>query len=42
MSRFYADLPVLTDFSAVTQAEDALDRNVSPKVVADWLAINVH
>jgi DNA polymerase-3 subunit delta' len=29
-------------FSAVTQAEDALDRNVSPKVVADWLAINVH
>ena len=29
-------------FTAVARAEDALDRNVSPKVVADWLAINVH
>ncbi len=29
-------------FSAVTRAKDALDRNVSPKVVADWLALNVH
>jgi hypothetical protein len=29
-------------FTAVAEAEDALDRNVSPKVVADWLAINVH
>ena len=29
-------------FTAVADAEDALDRNVSPKVVADWLAINVH
>ena len=29
-------------FSAVTRAHDALDRNVSPKVVADWLALNVH
>jgi len=29
-------------FVAVTNAQDALDRNVSPKVVADWLALNVH
>ena len=29
-------------FVAVTRAQDALDQNVSPKVVADWLAINVH
>jgi DNA polymerase-3 subunit delta' len=28
-------------FTAITRAEDALDRNVSPKVIADWLAINV-
>jgi DNA polymerase-3 subunit delta' len=29
-------------FTAITHAEEALDRNVSPKVIADWLAINVH
>jgi DNA polymerase III subunit delta' len=29
-------------FDAVSRAHDALDQNVSPKVVADWLAINVH
>ena len=29
-------------FEAITRAEDALGQNVSPKVVADWLAINVH
>ncbi len=29
-------------FTAVARAEDALDGNVSPKVIADWLAINVH
>jgi DNA polymerase III subunit delta' len=29
-------------FAAVARAEEALERNVSPKVVADWLAINVH
>src|SRR5688500_14374325 len=28
-------------FAAVIRAEEALDRNVSPKVVADWLAMNV-
>jgi DNA polymerase-3 subunit delta' len=29
-------------FAAVTRAQEALERNVSPKVVADWIAINVH
>jgi DNA polymerase-3 subunit delta' len=29
-------------FAAVARAQEALDQNVSPKVVADWLAINVH
>ena len=29
-------------FAAVARAQDALDQNVSPKVIADWLAINVH
>lgn len=29
-------------FTAVARAEEALDANVSPKVVADWLAVNVH
>jgi len=29
-------------FAAVARAQGALDQNVSPKVVADWLAINVH
>ena len=28
-------------FAAVTRAYDALERNVSPKVVADWLAIQL-
>jgi DNA polymerase-3 subunit delta' len=28
-------------FDAVSRAQEALDRNVSPKVVADWLALNV-
>jgi DNA polymerase-3 subunit delta' len=29
-------------YAAVARAEEALERNVSPKVVADWLSINVH
>lgn len=29
-------------FSAVTRASEALDSNVSPKVIADWLALHVH
>jgi DNA polymerase-3 subunit delta' len=29
-------------FAAVTQAQDALDGNVSPKVVADWMSVHVH
>ena len=28
-------------FVAVARAQDALDQNVSPKVIADWLAMNV-
>jgi len=28
-------------FAAVTRASDALERNVSPKVVADWLAVQM-
>ncbi len=28
-------------FAAVTRAEDALERNVSPKVIADWLAVQL-
>jgi DNA polymerase-3 subunit delta' len=28
-------------FAAVDQAQSALDRNVSPKVVADWLALHI-
>jgi DNA polymerase-3 subunit delta' len=28
-------------FSAAEQAQDALDRNVSPKVIADWLALQI-
>ncbi len=28
-------------FDAVTRASEALERNVGPKVVADWLAVNV-
>ena len=33
---------VIAAFTAVTRATEALERNVSPKVVADWLAMNVH
>lgn len=33
---------VANAFHTVTRANEALDRNVSPKVVADWLALNVH
>ena len=29
-------------FAALARAEEALEGNASPKVVADWLAINVH
>ena len=28
-------------FDAVWQAQDALDQNVSPKVIADWLAVHL-
>jgi hypothetical protein len=29
-------------FAALVRAEEALEGNASPKVVADWLAIHVH
>ena len=29
-------------FTAIARAQDALVRNVSPKVVADWLGVHVH
>jgi DNA polymerase-3 subunit delta' len=29
-------------FAAVAEAQDALDGNVSPKVVADWMSVHVH
>lgn len=32
---------VASAFTAVTRARDALERNVGPKVVADWLAIQL-
>jgi len=32
---------VLALFGAVDQAQNALDRNVSPKVVADWMALQI-
>ena len=32
---------VLRAFTAVDRAEGALERNVSPKVVADWLALQL-
>jgi DNA polymerase-3 subunit delta' len=36
------DLPRVTEaFAAVSRAEHALDRNASPKIVADWLAVTL-
>ena len=32
---------IANTFAAVTRAYDALERNVSPKVVADWLAVQM-
>jgi len=32
---------VLRAYGAVDRALDALDRNASPKIVADWLALNL-
>jgi DNA polymerase III subunit delta' len=32
---------VSTGYTAITRAEEALERNVSPKLVADWTALNL-
>jgi DNA polymerase III subunit delta' len=41
LSRAY-DLPrVAASYATVTQAQRALDRNASPKIVADWTAISI-
>ena len=42
LSRALGPDRVARAFTAVTRAHEALDSNVSPKVVADWLAVNVH
>lgn len=39
--RSYDGDRALRAFSAVDRALDALDRNASPKIVADWLALNL-
>jgi DNA polymerase-3 subunit delta' len=41
LSRSFDSERALGLFAAVDRAQDALDRNVSPKVVADWLALQV-
>ena len=42
MARTFRADTISTAFAAVARAQEAVDQNVSPKVVADWLAINVH
>jgi len=42
LSRTLGGDRVARAFAAVTRAHDALESNVSPKVVADWLVLNVH
>ena len=39
--RSYDRARVLSAFAAVDRALDALDRNASPKIVADWLALQL-
>jgi hypothetical protein len=41
LSRSFGSERALGLFAAVDCAQSALDRNVSPKVVADWLALQV-
>jgi hypothetical protein len=41
LSSFFSDERAIGLFAAVDRAQSALDRNVSPKVVADWLALQV-
>jgi hypothetical protein len=41
LQRSYDADRALAAFAVVDKALDALDRNASPKVVADWLALHV-
>ena len=41
LSSSFSDERAMGLFAAVDRAQSALDRNVSPKVVADWLALQV-
>ena len=41
LSSSFSDERAIGLFAAVDRAQSALDRNVSPKVVADWLALQV-
>jgi DNA polymerase-3 subunit delta' len=41
LARKFGTSRIERSFAAVTIAQDALDRNVGAKVIADWLAINV-
>lgn len=41
LSKSYDGTRVLALFTSIDRAHDALDRNVSPKVVADWLALQL-
>ena len=41
LAKLFSVERALRAFSAVDRAEGALERNVSPKVVADWLALQL-
>jgi DNA polymerase III subunit delta' len=41
LARHFESSRAVRAFTAVDQAQDALERNVSPKVVADWLALQL-
>ena len=41
LAKSYDGERVIGLFGAIDRARTALDRNVSPKVVADWLAIHI-
>jgi hypothetical protein len=41
MAKAFGGERALQLFDAIDRAQDALDRNVSPKVVADWLALQI-
>ena len=41
LARHFESSRAVRAFTAVDQAQDALERNVSPKVIADWLALQL-